>query len=988
MQIILKLIGNVCYIISSLFAKGEFIMNLKREKSRDKKPDIKEILKSEFGNRAEKLTDAISSGEHMLGVCGLPFYAPICMMLENDEKVSQYLHKFEGKDSIFVFDNDKISHFTVDGEASLPDEICERLAEIRRLTENAKGVLGDNGEHIIDLKAPKIGCHYDINLLIGNRTDYSDPMMTTPKSALDSFGRGSFRAGAAKQVLASRFTLNPEENGDPANRQFYIFENGKQIFYSANVRENVRTAVCRHMRNRSVIKYETECGLRITRTIFILPQEDGMPEAVEAQIINIENLSKVERTLKVVASGCFGLCSPESTINDIIYASVTWEGGVIKDGGTPVFVCPSPNPKYLAPQKRFATLISSGECFDEYCTSYSEFIGAGSLEHPLGAAKLSSTQARKIVPFFAMGKTVTINPEKGTELLSLVGMMTVRGGDDKPFITSLEKLLEKYRHRDEAKKALASQNAFFEDFCSYIKISSGDKSFDAYTGENLPFQVCYQSFVSRSFAWTQKAFREIGFREIQDLEAALYYFVAMGKSKLVCEMLTAWVRNVYEMGYANHNFYETGKEPGICSDDQLWLSQAVYRYITLTNDTDFLLKEVETADGTMRRTVFDTLLKTVEYSGKISVGKHGLPLMDRGDWNDCLRLDADFTDGPEKERIYKAQLKENRQSYGAPFENDLSESVMNAFLLKIAYDEIAELAGMLGRRDVADSLKKDSAALSETVQHHCWKNGFFVRAMIGGGRGMGYLGSAGDGLSADENIDGTYYLNSFSWSILSGIATENQIKSMLEKVNKYLRTGAGLKLCTPAALEKLKAGNSAINYFAGDRENGGVFKHANMMAAVAMLKAAKSVENEDLAASLASLAFETVNFILPYKTMEDPFVLCGNPRFCTQYNNSETHENIGPMLSGTASWLALTIFEMLGIEYTEKGISLSPIIFPDKTEMSYTVKTNRAALQITVKKPVGFARVNDGTVCTLDGKPASLTLPHDIAGEHKITISI
>ena len=963
-------------------------MNLTREKARDRKPDIKETIKNIFGSRAEKLTDAIMSRGHMLGVCGLPFYAPICMMLENDALISQYLCGFEGKDNLFVFDGKAAAHFTSEGEVSLPDEISGRLAEIRRLAESAGGLLGKDGEHIIDLKAPKIGCHYDINLLIGNRTDFPDPMMTTPKSALDSLGRGSFRAGAAKQVLASRFTLNPEENGDPANRQFYIFENGRQIFYSANVRENVKTAICRHMRNRSVIEYETGCGLKITRTIFILPQEEGMPEAVEAQIINIENISGKERKLKIVASGCFGLCSPESTMNDIIYASVTWEGGIIKDGDTPVFVCPSPNPKYLAPQKRFATLISGGECFDEYCTSYSEFIGAGSLEHPLGAAKLSSAQARKIVPFFAMGKTVVVGSGKSAELLSLVGMMTVRGGDDEPFIASLGRLLEKYRKSGEAEKALASQNAFFEAFCSYIKLSSGDDRFDAYTGENLPFQVCYQSFVSRSFAWTQKAFREIGFREIQDLEAALYYFVAMGKKELVREMLTAWACNVYEMGYANHNFYETGKEPGVCSDDQLWLSQAVYRYVMLTGDTDYLLKEVETAEGTSRRTVFDTLLKTVEYSGKISVGKHGLPLMDRGDWNDCLRLDLDFIDGPEKERRYKAQLKEKGQSYGAPLENDLSESVMNAFLLKIAYDEVKELADMLGKTDIALSLGKDSAALAERIQHHCWKNGFFVRAMIGGGRGAGYLGSAGDGLSADESIDGTYYLNSFSWSVLSGTATEEQIKSMLEKVNRYLRTGAGLKLCTPAALEKLKAGNSAVNYFPGDRENGGVFKHANMMAAVAMLKAAKTVKDENLASALASLAFETLNFILPYKTMENPFVLCGNPRFCTQYNNSETHENIGPMLSGTASWLALTLFEMLGIEYTEKGISLSPVIFPEKTEMSYTVKTQRRTLEITVKKPLGFARVNDDTVCTLDGAPSALTFPRNLTGKHKITISM
>ena len=48
-----------------------------------------------------------------------------------------------------------------------------------------------------------------------------------------------------------------------------------------------------------------------------------------------------------------------------------------------------------------------------------------------------------------MGKTITVGSGKGAELLSLVGMMTVCGGDDKPFISSLEKLLEKYRQSAE-----------------------------------------------------------------------------------------------------------------------------------------------------------------------------------------------------------------------------------------------------------------------------------------------------------------------------------------------------------------------------------------------------------------------------------------------------------------------------------------------------------------------------------------------------------
>ena len=58
-------------------------------------------------------------------------------------------------------------------------------------------------------------------------------------------------------------------------------------------------------------------------------------------------------------------------------------------------------------------------------------------------------------------------------------------------------------------------------------------------------------------------------------------------------------------------------------------------------------------------------------------------------------------------------------------------------------------------------------------------------------------GKKGDGLSAKEGIDGSYFLNSFSWSILSGCASEEQIAAMLDPINKYVKTEAGLMLSSP-----------------------------------------------------------------------------------------------------------------------------------------------------------------------------------------------
>ena len=65
---------------------------------------------------------------------------------------------------------------------------------------------------------------------------------------------------------------------------------------------------------------------------------------------------------------------------------------------------------------------------------------------------------------------------------------------------------------------------------------------------------------------------------------------------------------------------------------------------------------------------------------------------------------------------------------------------------------------------------------------------------------------------------------------------------MLDTLVENLTTPYGLKLATPMDLSRITKEAATGHYFYGDRENGAVFKHASMMAAAAMFKAAKSNE--------------------------------------------------------------------------------------------------------------------------------------------------
>jgi len=202
-------------------------------------------------------------------------------------------------------------------------------------------------------------------------------------------------------------------------------------------------------------------------------------------------------------------------------------------------------------------------------------------------------------------------------------------------------------------------------------------------------------------------------------------------------------------------------------------------------------------------------------------------------------------------------------------------------------------------------------------------------------------------------------LNSFNWSILADCATEDEIEKMLISIKKYLKTPYGIKLMSPTDLEKRAKGTVAGEYFPGDRENGGIFKHATMMATSAMFKAAKRVKSVELARKLTSTAYWMIDLVLPYNNMNQPFETCGNPRFCTQYNNSDTGENIGPTLSGTATWLTLSLIDSFGIEYTSKGIEINPILMEKQKYLMFILNTGSAKFNIEISKPTGFYRMND-----------------------------
>ncbi|MCR4562553.1 MAG: glycosyl transferase [Bacilli bacterium] len=889
------------------------------------------ILEKEFPNR--EIDDAVRAsfaGNTYLGITGLNKKVPILDYLMLDEKFATFTKNF--KDQTVLLDLD---HYYIKNEKhELNPELRKLVLEAKEYFENYGGCLNENGEHIVDLKSMKVGPHYDVNLLLGDRRGFEEPLLTTPKSVVDSFGAGSSRGPAGYQVLATRWDMRPEENGNPFNRQFYILEDGKQIFYSHNVNENVKKAYAVHKVNKTEIYYETLDGLKIKRVIFLLPQIKGNPIATESQSVEITNLTSKERNLKVVFTGFFGSSNPGCQMVDVIYQSVINQSIVEADNNGIIAIAPDYYPEYCKREMRFFILKNDEGFADNFCYDASAFLGNGDIYHPQYLNHLNNAAKFKGPSFFALDKSYVLKAKGKVTFDTYVGVVnaTKTKGDEnlEVFKKELQSLLESVKTHKGLERIIAKRDKYLAQYSSFLKVESDNKEFDDYINKNLPFQILYQTYVSRAFAQTQKGYREIGFREIQDIYSSMYYYLANGEERLVRSLLEKWIVNVYEFGYVNHNFFYVGKEPGMCSDDGLWLVEAIYRYMCLSGDKTLLRKRFKVAGSKKSRTLYETLKAIITYSSKISVGKHGLPLLDKADWNDCLKIDDDCLDGPTKEKLYRQQLRKKKQKFGVPFENELSESVMNAFLLVIMVDNMKVIASKLGDEDYVKEMAETKDRLVKSLKENAYINGYYARVLINRDtpmNGITYVGAPKDGLSLQDDFDGSIYLNSFSWSILSGVATEEEIASMIKLIDRYLKTEAGYKLCSKHNLLLCGSKEAATEqYFPGDRENGGVFKHATMMFVDALFKAIPTIKDKILAKTLKDDAYYMLDIVYPYNVLANPYGLKGNPRWCTQYVNSITNEHIGPILSGTSTWLLISTLESLGIKFNSDEIVIRPVL--------------------------------------------------------------
>jgi len=134
-----------------------------------------------------------------------------------------------------------------------------------------------------------------------------------------------------------------------------------------------------------------------------------------------------------------------------------------------------------------------------------------------------------------------------------------------------------------------------------------------------------------------------------------------------------------------------------------------------------------------------------------NLGPHGLPLIGRADWNDCLNLNC-FSSNPNE----SFQTTQNNT------EGSKAESLMIAGLFVLYGRDFIELSQQIGKTDEVADAQIHVDNMVENVKNHGWDGEWYLRAYDFFGNKVG----------SDENEEGKIFIESQGWCTMAEIGKE------------------------------------------------------------------------------------------------------------------------------------------------------------------------------------------------------------------------
>ena len=463
-------------------------------------------------------------------------------------------------------------------------------------------------------------------------------------------------------------------------------------------------------------------------------------------------------------------------------------------------------------------------------------------------------------------------------------------------------MMDAFASGKQVDEAFARLHSFWDDLLDRFMVKSEVPELDRTVNIWNQYQCMITFFFSRSASYFESGIgRGMGFRDSnQDLAGIVHLIPDRARQRIIDIASTQ-----FPDGGCYHQYQPLTKRGnndigGGFNDDPLWLIFGTVAYIRETGDFGILNEQVpfDNKPGTEV-----SLLEHLKISFKHvtdNLGPHGLPLIGRADWNDCLNLNC-FSDNPDE----SFQTTENKT------EGSKAESLMIAGLFVAEGRDFAELLERIGYdKAYINEVKSAVSAMETAVKKDGWDGEWFLRAYDYYGRKIG----------SSECEEGKVFIESQGWCTMARIgASEGLCDKALDSAMKYLECEHGLVLNNPAYTGYIKDYGEISSYPEGYKENAGIFCHNNPWIIIGEAMAGRA---ED--------AWRHYKKITPAFTKDqalrkvEPYVFC---QMVAGKDAARPGEGKNSWLTGTAAWTWKAVSEaLLGIKPQFDGLLVEPCI--------------------------------------------------------------
>ncbi|MBR4548813.1 MAG: hypothetical protein IKO83_02725 [Oscillospiraceae bacterium] len=210
-----------------------------------------------------------------------------------------------------------------------------------------------------------------------------------------------------------------------------------------------------------------------------------------------------------------------------------------------------------------------------------------------------------------------------------------------------EAMMARYADDRQFDAALDALSAFWDALLGRYQVRSGDEKLDRMVNIWNQYQCMVTFNMSRSASYFESGMgRGMGFRDsCQDLLGFVHMIPERARERILDIAATQ-----FPDGSAYHQYQPLTKKGNAdigsgFNDDPLWLIAGVDAYLRETGDWGILEETVDfNNDPALAQSLLEHLRRSFRFT-ETHLGPHGLPLIGRADWNDCLNLNC-FSEHP------------------------------------------------------------------------------------------------------------------------------------------------------------------------------------------------------------------------------------------------------------------------------------------------------------------------------------------------------